>query len=159
MVLARVGKDEIRRREAYEFFVRLDGAGGAVWSRDMDKRGAVFENPGRCYRSGISYNAEVKRYLWCQTIHSERDMRFEGGLGIFEASEPWGPWRTVFYAEKWDVGPGETSSFPPKWMVSQIKEQKSKSKDTNEQSKREHTAYLVFSGEDCFSVRRARLTD
>jgi hypothetical protein len=84
-------------------------------------------------------------------------MRFSGGIGIFEASEPWGPWRTVFYTEKWDVGPGETSSFPSKWMVSQIKEQKPTSKDTNQESKSEHTAYLVFSGEDCFSVREARL--
>jgi hypothetical protein len=84
-------------------------------------------------------------------------MRFAGGLGIFEASEPWGPWRTVFYTDKWDVGPGETSSFPSKWMESQIKEQKAKSKDTNQKSKREHTAYLVFSGEDCFSVREVRL--
>jgi CubicO group peptidase (beta-lactamase class C family) len=27
--------------------------------------------------------------------------------------EPWGPWRTVFFTNEWDVGPGETSSFPP----------------------------------------------
>jgi len=90
MVLARVEKDEIRRREAYEFFVRVDGAGGAVWSKDIDKRGAVFENPGKCYRSGISYNPGLKRYHWVQTVYGEEDMRFAGGLGIFEAGEPWG---------------------------------------------------------------------
>jgi len=42
-------------------------------------------------------------------------------------------------------------------MESKIKEQKSKSKDTNEKSKTGHAAYLVFSGEDCFSVRGAAL--
>jgi len=140
MVMARVPKDKIRDRGAYEFFVRREG-GGAVWSKDIGKRGAVFENRGRCYRSGISYNAGLKRYFWCQTLYGKDDMRFSGGIGVFEAAEPWGPWRTVFYTEKWDVGPGETSSMPTKWM-----------------SKDGRTCYLVFSGEDCFSVRRARLT-
>jgi len=159
MALARVPKTRIRDKEAYEFFVRHEKSSGAVWSKNISDRGAVFENRGKCYRSGISYNAGLKRYLWCQTVYGKEDMRFEGGLGIFEAGEPWGPWRTVFYTEKWDVGPGETSSFPSKWMESQIKEQKSKSKDTNQESKREYTAYLVFSGEDCFSVRKATFPD
>ncbi len=142
MVLARVPKDKIRQRESYEFFVRLDRAGQPAWTKDIDGRGAVFENPGRCYRNGISYNAGLKRYLWSQTLYGKDDMRFAGGLGIFEAGQPWGPWRTVFYTEKWDVGPGETSSFPTKWM-----------------SKDGRTCHLVFSGEDCFSVRKARLTE
>ena len=141
MVMARVPKNRIRQAGAYEFFVKREQGGGAVWSKDISKRGAVFENPGKCYRSGISYNAGLKRYLWCQTVYGKEDMRFEGGLGIFEATEPWGPWRTVFYTEKWDVGPGETSSIPPKWM-----------------SNDGRTCYLLFSGEDCFSVRKARLT-
>ncbi len=141
MALTRVPKTRIRDKEAYEFFVKIESGGGAVWSENISDRGAVFENPGRCYRSGISYNAGLKRYLWCQTVYGKEDMRFEGGLGIFEASEPWGLWRTVFYTEKWDVGPGETSSIPPKWMSSDG-----------------HICYLVFSGEDCFSVRKAMLT-
>lgn len=141
MVLARVPKTKIRDEGAYEFFVQRDKGGRAVWSKDISKRGAVFENEGKCYRSGISYNAGLKRYLWCQTVYGKEDMRFKGGLGVFEASEPWGPWSTVFYTENWDVGPGETSSMPPKWM-----------------SEDGRTCYLVFSGEDCFSVRSVRLT-
>lgn len=142
MVLARVPKDKIRDRDAYEFFVRPNKGGGAVWSKDIAKRAAVFENPGKCYRSGISYNAGLKQYLWCQTIYGKEDMRFEGGIGIFEAKDPWGPWRTVFYTQKWDVGPGETSSIPPKWIT-----------------KDGRTCYLVFSGEDCFSVRKVTFVD
>ena len=68
------------------------------------------------------------------------DARFRGGFGIYDAPEPWGPWATVFYTEKWDVGPGESSSLPTKWM-----------------SPDGQTAYLVFSGDDCFSVRKATL--
>ncbi|MHC4748755.1 MAG: serine hydrolase [Planctomycetota bacterium] len=140
MVMARVPKHQIRNRSAYEFFKGLDDSGHPVWTKDILKRGAVFSNPGKCYRSGIGYNAGLKRYLWCQTIYNDEDMRFKGGLGIFDAPEPCGPWTTVFYTEEWDVGPGETSSFPTKWMSTDGK-----------------TCYLLFSGEDCFSVRKATL--
>lgn len=140
MVLARVPKDEIRNRQAYEFFKALDTNGNPVWTRDINERGAVFENPGRCYRSGISFDAGLKRYLWCQTIPAG-DTRSRGGFGIYDASEPWGPWTTVFLTPEWDVGPGETSCFPTKWMSADGR-----------------TLYLVFSGEDSFSVRQATFT-
>jgi hypothetical protein len=139
MILARVPKDRLRERAAYEFFREPDAAGRPVWTRDVRERGAVFEHKGRCYRSGISYNAPLERYLWVQILPG-KDTRFAGGLGIYDAPEPWGPWSTVFYAERWDVGPGETASFPTKWM----------SGDGRRVS-------LLFSGEDCFSVRGAEL--
>jgi len=143
MVLARVPKDRISDRDAYAFFVRRDDRGEPVWSDDIGRRGAVFRNPGECYRSGITYNAPLKRYLWCQidpdSTHPQ-GMRFDGGFSIYDTPEPWGPWTTVFRTEHWDVGPGETSSFPTKWMSDDGK-----------------TLYLVFSGDDHFSVRRATL--
>jgi CubicO group peptidase (beta-lactamase class C family) len=144
MVIARVPPDQIRDRHAYEFFQTLDSSGRPVWTRSIRDRGAVFVHPGRCYRSGISYNAGLKRYLWCQILPFSTDSRgprFQGGFGLYEAPEPWGPWRTVFHTENWDVGPGETSSFPTKWM-----------------SQDGRTCHLVFSGADCFCVRRADLT-
>jgi hypothetical protein len=143
MVLARVPLDRIRDRKAYEFLRSMDAAGRPEWTGDIRRRGAVFVNPGRCFRSGITYNAGLKRYLWCQILPfstDQRGPRFQGGFGIYEAREPWGPWRTVFYTERWDTGPGETSTFPAKWM-----------------SEDGRTCYLLFSGDDCFSVRRAIL--
>jgi CubicO group peptidase (beta-lactamase class C family) len=143
MVMARVSKQKIRVRAAYEFFKGLDAAGQPTWTADIRDRGAVFVNPGSCYRSGISYNAGLGRYLWCQILPfstDERGPRFQGGFGIYEAPEPWGPWRTAFYTEAWDVGPGETASFPTKWMSADGR-----------------ACYLVSSGNDCFSVRKATL--
>ena len=61
-------------------------------------------------------------------------------MAIFDAPQPWGPWTTVFYTRKWDVGPGECASFPTKWMGDDGA-----------------TLHLVFSGDDAFSVRRATL--
>ena len=45
-----------------------------------------------------------------RTEGQKADTRFEGGFGIYDAPEPWGPWTTVFFTEKWDVGPGETAN-------------------------------------------------
>lgn len=133
-VLARVPKDRIGDRGAYEFFVRR-----AVWSKNVEERGAVFENAQRCYRSSVSYHAPTKRYLWCQTGLGE-DTRFAGGFSIHEGPEPWGPWTVVFHTDQWDVGPGESMHLPTKWMGADGRE-----------------VWLVFSGDDCFSLRRATL--
>jgi CubicO group peptidase (beta-lactamase class C family) len=145
MVLARVGTSKIRERAAYEFFKGLDGKGAPVWSGNIAERAAVFTHPNRCYRSGITYNAGLKRYLWAQIIPgtegTKADTRFEGGFAIYDAPEPWGPWTKVFFTEKWDVGPGESSSFPTKWMSADGR-----------------TIHLVFSGDDHFAVRKALLT-
>ena len=140
MVLARVPKERITKREAYEFFMGLSETGSPLWTTDIAQRKPVFTQPGKCYRSTVSYSPGLKRYLWCQTLPGG-DARFHGGFGIYDAPEPWGPWTTAYYTETWDVGPGETNSFPTKWMSTDGR-----------------TLYLVFSGEDCFSVRKAILT-
>ncbi|MCA9052277.1 MAG: serine hydrolase [Planctomycetaceae bacterium] len=136
MVLARVPAGRIRERAAYEFFAGLNDQAEPIWSAELHDRAAVFSHSGRCYRSGISYNAPLQRYLWCQTLPGD-DPRFAGGFGVYDAPEPWGPWSTVFVTHQWDVGPGETSSIPPKWTGSDG-----------------CTFHLVFSGDDHFSVRR-----
>ncbi|MDZ4403398.1 MAG: serine hydrolase [Prosthecobacter sp.] len=138
-VLARVPKDKLRDRSEYEFFVRTGQDGAALWSADITQRGAVFANPGACYRSSISYHPALKRYLWCQTGLGE-DTRYRGGFAIYDAPEPWGPWTLAFHTDEWDVGPGETMHLPVKWI-----------------SADGLTVHLVFSGDDCFSVRRGTI--
>jgi CubicO group peptidase (beta-lactamase class C family) len=142
MVLARVDQQRISERHAYEFFVRLDPDGNPRWTSDIQQRGAVFVHPGGCLRSGISYNAPLGRYLWWQQLPRGRhsDTRFQAGFGIFDAPEPWGPWTTVYFTLEWDTGPGDTGSFPTKWM--------------SEDGRR---CALVFSGNDYFSVRQMTL--
>jgi len=144
MVLARVPRDAVTQRDAYEFFAGLDADGDPTWSRDVGERAAVFTHRHRCLRSSVSYNAPLRRYLWWQQIPNhprEPATRFSGGFGVYDAPEPWGPWTTIHYTELWDVGPGETGCFPTKWM-----------------SDDGRTVYLVFSGDDDFSVRKATLT-
>lgn len=140
MVLARVPKERIREKSAYEFFEKLDASGKPSWTADIAKRGPVFRNaPDLCYRTQVSYNAGLKRYIMSQILPGEAP-RFKGGFGVYDAPEPWGPWTTVFFTPLWDVGPGESSNFPTKWI-----------------SKDGRTMYLVFSGDDFFSLRRMDL--
>jgi hypothetical protein len=141
MVLARVPADRITDRAAYEFFAGRNGSGQPAWTKDVAQRGAVFTNPGHCYRGGVTYDAALHRYLWCQILPESTDKggpRFQGGFGVYDAPEPWGPWTTVYYNPAWDVGPGESSNFPSKWMSSDGR-----------------GAWLVFSGNDNFAVRQA----
>ena len=141
-ILVRVPKNEITNRKAYQLFRKLDSDNNPVWTKDIQQRGAIFTNPGRCLRSGISYNAGLGRYLWWQQGPRDgADTRFRGGFAIYDAPEPWGPWTNVYYTQEWDVGPGETASFPTKWMSIDGK-----------------TCYLVFSGNDNFSVRKVTFT-
>jgi CubicO group peptidase (beta-lactamase class C family) len=140
-VLARVPSWQLAERGAYEFFTGRDPAGQPYWSADIAQRGAIFTHPGRCLRSGISYNPQLKRYLWWQQVPApSEDTRFAGGFGIYDAPEPWGPWTTAYFTSDWDTGPGEMGSFPVKWFSADGK-----------------TAWLVFSGYDYFSLRRCRI--
>ncbi len=139
MTLSRVPKDRILDRGRYEFFVRMDGAGRPVWTRDVAERGAIFSEPGRCGRSIVSYHAPSRRYLWVQTL-PDAAARRRAGLAIYDAPEPWGPWTSVYRAEPWDVDCGDTAGFPTRWMERDGK-----------------TLYLVFSGDDSFAVRKATL--
>jgi hypothetical protein len=146
-VLMRAPKDRLTDRDAWEFFVRTGEGGKPVWDRDLARRGAVFSNLDGCLRSAMTYNPGLRRYLWWQQVpqpkgHKDRgDTRFEGGFGVYDAPEPWGPWTTAYFTPKWDVGPGEHGDFPAKWMSADGK-----------------TLYLTFSGDDSFSVRRATLS-
>ncbi len=123
--------------------------GTLAWTRDIGRRELILRNDRICYRASISYDAGLGRYLLVHPVATkvdrdkanEPDTRFAGGLAIYDAPEPWGPWTTAFYTTDWDVGPGETCTFPTKWMNGDGR-----------------SIHLVFSGDDCFSVRQATLT-
>ena len=137
--MAREPKNRLHDRVAHEFLMKRDATCLPQWTRDIRERGAAFTDPGDCYRSEISYHADLKRYLRCQ-ITSSANTRYAGGFAVYDAHESWRPWTTAFHAEQWDVGPGETASLSTKWM-----------------SEDSQTVQLVFSGEDHFSVRRKTL--
>jgi hypothetical protein len=143
-VLMRVHKDSVTVKSAYQFFTGLDN-GNPTWNSNISQRQPVFSQPGRCWRSSVSFNPAINRYIWWQVkmdYPSNLTARYDGGLGVFDAPTPWGPWTTAFYIgqQSWDMGAGETGCFPTKWMSSDGK-----------------TMWMACAGDDAFSVRKATL--
>ncbi len=145
--LARVPKKRISDRSAYEFSQSLDSNRNPVWTSDISLRGSVFDFPGGCNRLDVTYYAPLGRYL--MTMRSRAKNGGPNQFSIYDAPEPWGPWTTVYYTEKWEGdilskgnrGWGESQHIPSKWISADGK-----------------TFYLVFAGDDSFSTRLATIT-
>ncbi|MGO9112567.1 MAG: DUF4185 domain-containing protein [Thermoguttaceae bacterium] len=114
LCLARVPKDQIRQRDAYQFYYGMDAAGKPVWTSKFNLVRPIFSDANGATASGMVYNSALKRFL-LTSYHTG-----PGQLGVFDAPAPWGPWTTVAYYEHWgemgDVGEGLTCEFPEKWM-------------------------------------------
>lgn len=104
---------------SYDFFTGLDADGEASWSRDSSYRTPVFSDKNLARTLNGAFVASV---VWIKGLN-----RFiltvahggAGGLGIFDAPNPWGPWSTVEYYEDW-YGAGDADalvySIPLKWV-------------------------------------------
>jgi hypothetical protein len=116
VVMARVPRDRVGDRNAYQFFAGLDGKGKPDWSADIAERKAVFEDPRGVMRISMTYNSALKRYIMTAS-HRVGEGPHNPSLGVFEAPEPWGPWRTVYYDDHW-AGNDQVyhHKFPTKWM-------------------------------------------
>ncbi|MGG1519360.1 serine hydrolase [Paenibacillus oryzisoli] len=110
IVLARVNRDHIRSRSAYEFYRGTDEAGAPIWTTKLEDRGPVFTFPRHCHRLEALYHAATGRYWLVPACNHE------GSWGIFDAPTPWGPWSTVYYTEYWGLGRTHSYRFPTKWI-------------------------------------------
>jgi len=149
IVMARVKKDSVMERSCYVFFAGLDENGNPLWSHDISKRKPIFTDPNGTQRIAITYNAPLGRYILTTSHLAGKKATHTAALGVFEASDPWGPWSTVYYDDHWSVKDGKDCRtyhhrFPPKWIGADGK-----------------TLWLLYSGLDCglysFCVKQARL--
>jgi len=137
VMLARVPKDRIRERSAWEFFKVAGSNGQPLWTPDIALRGEVFHYPANCQRIDVVFNAGLGRYLLALGYDHA------GGWGLFDSPEPWGPWTTVLHRQ-WDVKDTHGYRLPAKWI-----------------SKDGLTMTLVFSGSapnDAFCTRTLTLS-
>ena len=88
-----------------------------MWSSNVADKKAVFVDPnGVLWGVNAVYHPVSKRYLI--TVRHNTN----GGWGIFDAPEPWGPWTTVGYYESSFFGAGNISAstffwnFSNKWL-------------------------------------------
>jgi hypothetical protein len=115
--LARIPKEAILDRSRSEFFAGHEPGGAPKWSANLAEKQPVFTDPGGVgWNLSVSFNAGLRRYLLA-TEHSETHA---GRFGLFDAPEPWGPWTTVAYEDRWGEGAVELSTFywnfPTKWL-------------------------------------------
>lgn len=111
LVLARVPRDRIMERDAYEFFHGLE-EGEPKWTTDLAKRSQVLTYPGRILRTDAVYHPDLERYLIAVGFD------FSGGWALFDAPEPWGPWTTAYYTFQWGLGDTHGYRIPVAWLES-----------------------------------------
>jgi hypothetical protein len=147
VVLARVPKDRVSDRAAYEFFAGTDGSGAPQWSTDIARRKPAFSDPNGVQRIGMSYNAGLHRYVLTSAHQTGDGATHTPALGVFEAPEPWGPWGVVYYNDNFSGGYAFHHKFPTKWMSADGR-----------------SMWLLYSGSNtgascnCVTLRKATLT-
>lgn len=115
--LTRVPKARIRERAAYEFFAGVHENSQPRWTSDAQNKKPVFTDVnGVGWNMSVSYNAGLKRHL----LLTEHSTTHNGRVGLFDSREPWGPWTTVAYDDRWGEGHVPLTTFhwvlPTKWM-------------------------------------------
>ena len=117
--LARVPKNSITNRSAYEFYA---GTGGSEnWVSSSANRKPVYTNsigypvPGSYDAASAIYYPNIGRYLLFVTHGTPGSPR--GGLGVYDGPNPWGPWTTVEYDDSW-MGSDRLfyANIPTKWI-------------------------------------------
>ena len=118
--LARVPAKQLLRREAYEWFAGLAPDGQVTWTADQAARVPTFTDPNGIKIVSVCRVPGIDRYL---LVYNPRDNA--GNFGLFEAPEPWGPWREVAYLKRQALfmppQPNTRVSlfhFAPKWWNS-----------------------------------------
>jgi hypothetical protein len=117
LVIFRVPKDKVLRRQEYEYFVAREPDGGAKWSRDIADRKPVHEFPAGwvnklehpyAWHPSVVYNAGLGVYMMANwgmgTDQTGKWFVKPSYLGFWVADHPWGPWRQIHEDRAW---------FPP----------------------------------------------
>ncbi len=115
--LIRTHKQDILKRDAYEFYAGMHDSGLPVWSKTFDKALPIFNDPvnGVGWTVSVAYNSGLQHYF----LITEHTKSFAGNIGIYESLSPWGPWFTVYFGQ---LGEGHIEkscfyyNFSNKWL-------------------------------------------
>lgn len=143
LLLARVEKQLLYQREAWQYFVNYD-ADEPIWTRNIEERRPVFVYPEKnrqgeyfgwySWLPSVVWNEGLGLYIMVNggtyaghgLTDSDEDYYHKwmhaktGSLGFWYAVKPYGPWRAFFYTDYWTVDdPGNLIYQPklsPKWI-------------------------------------------
>lgn len=130
LLLGRVPKYSLLDRAAWEFYTGLDGEGQPTWSADDTQAQPTFRYERMTGENHISYNSGIRRYLmgnygFIDSEGNPRPYHATGGwpesalrsqLTLYEAPEPWGPWKLFHQDDNWGTYGDYQPCFPTKWM-------------------------------------------
>src|ERR1019366_8154170 len=108
-----------------EMFAGLDAAGAPKWAKMSSTNDAtvgfasIFQHRGFTSMTGIQYVSAVKRFILLQWAFNDLDQEFpaafrRSSLLLYEAPQPWGPWR-VFHIEPDGNRAWGSGGVPPCW--------------------------------------------
>lgn len=115
--LLRAPQDRLQDRSAYQWFSGTTN--NPAWSVDASRSKPIFVDPAGTYRPVITFNPGLGRYL-LTVSHARTAQGSAGRLGVFEAPQLRGPWRTVYYADNFlGMRDGQYLGvdFPIKWQA------------------------------------------
>ncbi|MGK7397302.1 MAG: hypothetical protein ACNS62_22185 [Candidatus Cyclobacteriaceae bacterium M3_2C_046] len=119
ITLMRCHQDSLDQKENWRFY----GKNGK-WLSDKNHRESVFTDiKNGIMRTSVIYNPGLQKYILA-TQHVGRYHADGARVGFYESDNPWGPWKTVFFGDPWDLGIQERDqkyktvyyNFSPKWL-------------------------------------------
>lgn len=127
--LARVPRERVLERAAWEFYAGGRDADNPQWSADEAAARPTLSDPGHVGHPTMTYNPALGRFLLMfgsdvvphsfatprsfarEHWHRQRELQ------LYEAANPWGPWYLVHYDPCWE---GEHVAYlpqlPAKWL-------------------------------------------
>ena len=115
--LVRVPVGKVQSSADYEYF--SGSAFAPAWKLGRSGSKAIFVDLAGTRHPTITYIPALDRYL-LTVAHSTVENSAAHKMGIFEAPNPWGPWRTVSYVDNFLGMTGGTffyMNFPLKWQA------------------------------------------
>jgi hypothetical protein len=108
ITLIRVPRERLSDRSYYEYFAGFDLSGNPTWMQEISKREPVYQDVvNGVMKTSLSYNPGLDRYF----LITEHTGVSKGNIGIFEAPEPWGPWKTVLFETAFGAGEIDSTTF------------------------------------------------
>ena len=115
--LLRVPAASVDNLGAYQYFSGT--AFSPAWKTGKTGSSVIFTDLAGVVRPTMTYNAGLNRYL-LTVAHSSSTTTGANKQGLFEAPNPWGPWRTVSYVDNFlGIAGGRFYGlhFPVKWQA------------------------------------------
>ena len=128
LLLGRVPKEKLTVRDSWEFYCGKDSLHPA-WSREEELAVPVFSYYKMTGANHVAYNAGIQRYLMGNYSFVDENlnprpihqMRYPEShysqLTLYEAPEPWGPWKLFYRDDRWGSYGDYQPNFPVKWMT------------------------------------------